>query len=284
MNPLESNLNLLVIIILGVMTISAWSRSLFIISDFLQSFHRWALYGATFCLTILLLQRWIAYGHIPLSNLYESSLALSWLILMLSLIFQKSEWSLLVMIPTAWLLELFAAFTLPSSIANSAVLVPALQSNWLMMHVSMMISSYALLIIGAMLSIMWLIMNLRAAQLNLTEQFCFVTRQSEMLTKLDYWSYRLISVGFPLLTIGIISGAVWANEVWGSYWSWDPKETWAFLTWMIFALYLHTRLNSNLHDRQKTALTATVGLAIVWMCYLGVNLLGKGLHSYGWFE
>ena len=111
-----------------------------------------------------------------------------------------------------------------------------------------------------------------------------MTRQSEMLTKLDYWSYRLISVGFPLLTIGIISGAVWANEVWGSYWSWDPKETWAFLTWMIFALYLHTRLNSNLHDRQKTALTATVGLAIVWMCYLGVNLLGKGLHSYGWFE
>lgn len=281
---LESTLNVLVIIMLGIITFSAWSKTFVSVLRSWQWLNRWALYGATISLTILLLQKWIASGHIPLSNLYESSLFLSWLILLLALLFQETDWSLLVMIPTAWLLELFAVFTLPKPIETNIALVPALQSNWLMMHVSMMISSYALLIIGAMISIMWLIINVKILVLPSIQESCFIIRQSEMLTKLDYWSYRLISIGFPLLTTGIISGAVWANEVWGSYWSWDPKETWAFLTWMIFALYLHTRLNGSSQNRKKTALTATCGLAIVWMCYLGVNLLGKGLHSYGWFD
>lgn len=82
------------------------------------------------------------------------------------------------------------------------------------------------------------------------------------------------------LTLGILSGAVWANETWGTYWSWDPKETWALITWLTFAAYLHTRL---LYGWQgvKPASIASLGFILVWVCYLGVNLLGKGLHSYG---
>jgi cytochrome c-type biogenesis protein CcsB len=95
--------------------------------------------------------------------------------------------------------------------------------------------------------------------------------------------YRIIGIGFPLLTIGILSGAVWANEAWGSYWSWDPKETWAFITWLIFAFYLHTRLQYG-WEGKKSAFVATFGFFILWICYLGVNLLGKGLHSYGWLS
>ena len=92
----------------------------------------------------------------------------------------------------------------------------------------------------------------------------------------------MIGLGFPLLTIGIIAGGVWANEAWGSYWSWDPKETWSLITWLVFAAYLHTRISKGWQGK-KPAILATVGLGVVWTCYLGVNLLGKGLHSYGWF-
>jgi cytochrome c-type biogenesis protein CcsB len=99
---------------------------------------------------------------------------------------------------------------------------------------------------------------------------------------LDNISYRVIGLGFPLLTIGIISGGVWANEAWGSYWSWDPKETWALITWLVFAAYLHARITRGWQGR-KPAMLAATGLIVVWVCYLGVNLLGKGLHSYGWF-
>ena len=99
---------------------------------------------------------------------------------------------------------------------------------------------------------------------------------------LDNISYRIIGLGFPLLTIGIIAGAVWANEAWGSYWSWDPKETWALITWLVFAAYLHARITRGWQGRRPAILAAT-GFVVVWVCYLGVNLLGKGLHSYGWF-
>ena len=99
---------------------------------------------------------------------------------------------------------------------------------------------------------------------------------------LDNISYRIIGLGFPLLTIGIIAGAVWANEAWGSYWSWDPKETWALITWLVFAAYLHARITKGWQGR-RPALLAASGFVVVWICYLGVNLLGKGLHSYGWF-
>ena len=109
------------------------------------------------------------------------------------------------------------------------------------------------------------------------------TNTSTIAQTLDNLSYRTLGFGFPLLTIGILSGAVWANEAWGSYWSWDPKETWALITWLVFAIYLHTRLTKG-WKVTAPALIAAGGFVIVWICYLGVNLLGTGLHSYGWFQ
>ena len=101
-----------------------------------------------------------------------------------------------------------------------------------------------------------------------------------LLESIDNLSYRTISFGFPLLTIGIIAGAVWANEAWGSYWSWDPKETWALITWLVFASYLHARITKSWQG-EKPAIIASIGFIVVWICYLGVNFLGKGLHTYG---
>ena len=100
------------------------------------------------------------------------------------------------------------------------------------------------------------------------------------MESIDNLSYRTISFGFPLLTMGIIAGAVWANEAWGSYWSWDPKETWALITLLVFASYLHARITKSWQG-EKPAMIASVGFVVVWICYLGVNFLGKGLHTYG---
>jgi cytochrome c-type biogenesis protein CcsB len=177
-------------------------------------------------------------------------------------------------------------------------LVPSLQSNWLMMHVSMMMISYATLIVGSLFSLLYLAFgyfNKKEKEVSIkvsntgTVQSVTTTTSSDLksfsklslLQTIDIWSYRIIGLGFPFLTIGIISGAVWANEAWGSYWSWDPKETWALITWLVFAIYLHSRLLKGWQG-QKAAVLGSCGFFVIWVCYLGVNFLGKGLHSYGW--
>jgi len=178
-----------------------------------------------------------------------------------------------------------------------------------MMHVSMMMISYATLIVGSLLSLFYLaflfvskkkettkesvtssfyILNTQSLNLLNSETKNTITSpsnqelsKSSLLQTIDLWSYRIIGLGFPFLTIGIISGAVWANEAWGSYWSWDPKETWALITWLVFAIYLHSRLLKGWQG-EKTAIIGSCGFFVIWICYLGVNFLGKGLHSYGW--
>lgn len=236
-----------------------------------------------------LLLRWYKSGYFPLSNLYESLLFLSWcLINGYILIEKKSNSSLsgLLITPIAALLCGFATYTLPNEMQKAIPLVPALQSNWLMMHVSMMMLSYATLILGSTLSILyvllWSFVSLSQKSLFSFSKLKFPSRNL-LLNNLDLWSYRTIGLGFPLLTIGIIAGAVWANEAWGSYWSWDPKETWALITWLIFAAYLHARIIRGWKGH-KAAFVASTGFIIIWICYLGVNFLGKGLHSYGWIS
>nr|YP_009238056.1 heme attachment to plastid cytochrome c [Neochloris aquatica]AMO00865.1 heme attachment to plastid cytochrome c [Neochloris aquatica] len=254
---------------------------------------------------LLLVLRWKESGHFPLSNLYESFLFLSWNLTLLHLILEKlttqsfQKFFGAITAPTALLICLFANFSLPEEMQKSSALVPALQSNWLMMHVTVMILSYAALISGSLLSIAFLVLtyntgfsyndqtlqfnnnnnnnnfNLKNPKLSLENKF-------NLALLLDNLSYRILGIGFPLLTIGILSGAVWANEAWGSYWSWDPKETWALLTWLVFAIYLHTRFTKGWQGR-KPAIIASLGFFTVWICFLGVNLLGEGLHSYGFF-
>ena len=187
-----------------------------------------------------------------------------------------------------------------------------------MMHVTVMLLSYATLICGCILSITFLFITnenissvapaplsplvplppreinrgqggkvgvypIGKPPLRQVSAPHFAIKKMNLLKKLDQLSFRAIGIGFPLLTIGILSGSVWANEAWGSYWSWDPKETWSFITWMIFAIYLHLRLTRNWNGL-KSAILATIGFFVIWICFLGVNFLAKGLHSYGWFQ
>ena len=235
---------------------------------------------------------------------------LSWGLSLIHIILEKATQSSVVgaiLSPTTLFINSFALFNLPTDMQKVAPLIPALQSNWLMMHVSVMLLSYAALFSGTLLSISFLILDRIKASItpgiskiilqntdNIASETDFsfssgTKKESSLsflkledLNNLDNLSYRLIGIGFSFLTIGILSGAVWANEAWGSYWSWDPKETWALITWITFAIYLHTRLVRGWRG-QKPALVALIGFFILWICYLGVNLLGKGLHSYGWF-
>jgi len=190
--------------------------------------------------------------------------------------------------PLMFFLSGFSSLTLPTEMQKALPLVPSLQSNWLMMHVSMMMVSYATLIVGSLLSLLYLAFvwfNGSSSEIAINSTKSILTKitfsKFSLLETVDIWSYRIIGLGFPFLTIGIISGAVWANEAWGSYWSWDPKETWALITWLVFAIYLHSRLLKGWQG-QKAAILGSCGFFVIWICYLGVNFLGKGLHSYGW--
>jgi cytochrome c-type biogenesis protein CcsB len=233
--------------------------------------------------------RWITQGYFPLSNLYESLIFLSWGISFIHLVVESKTQSRLIgaiATPLLFFLSGFSSLTLPTEMQKALPLVPSLQSNWLMMHVSMMMVSYATLILGSLLSILYLAFlyfNNQNKEVNYTTGNVSSLSVSKLalLQTVDIWSYRIIGLGFPFLTIGIISGAVWANEAWGSYWSWDPKETWALITWLVFAIYLHSRLLKGWQGKQA-AILGSCGFFVIWICYLGVNFLGKGLHSYGW--
>ena len=258
-------------------------------------------------LFFILCSRWIVAGYFPLSNLYESLLFLTWTLLTIYLYIETKTNSRLIgaiLIPVTLLISGFANLTLSPEMQKSSPLVPALQSNWLMLHVSMMLLSYGTLIMGSLLCLLFLVIsryqdvdleqtdnsslplynvmldyyeaNVVSPSINISE-----LGKLKLLQSLDNWSYRIIGLGFPFLTMGIISGGVWANEAWGSYWSWDPKETWALITWLIFATYLHARITKG-WEGKKTAILGGLGFFVIWICYLGVNFLGKGLHSYGW--
>ena len=264
-----------------------------LITKISQSF----VFLSNFLLTLTLIIRWIKEGYFPLSNLYESLIFLTWSISTIHLFIEfktKSRLIGAISTPLMFFLSGFSSLTLPTEMQKALPLVPSLQSNWLMMHVSMMMLSYATLIVGSLLSILYLAFlgfNMKFKENKETETIFLdsvllkttsvASSKLSLLETVDTWSYRIIGLGFPFLTIGIISGAVWANEAWGSYWSWDPKETWALITWIVFAIYLHSRLIKGWEGKQA-ALVGSIGFFVIWICYLGVNFLGKGLHSYGW--
>nr|YP_010951706.1 Cytochrome c biogenesis protein [Laurencia elata]WMP12645.1 Cytochrome c biogenesis protein [Laurencia elata] len=254
-----------------------------------------------------LLIRWIKYNYFPLSNLYESLIFLAWCLTIVGLITNKKTNNrvlIAVISPISLLIVAFISFCLPEDMKKAAPLVPALQSNWLMMHVTIMMLSYAVLITGSLLSTLFLIISMgkkvktygssytnsnkiimeyksEPIRTKINNNQIEAKHNMNLLQAIDNLSYRTIGFGFPLLTIGIISGAVWANEAWGTYWSWDPKETWALITWIVFAVYLHTRINQKLTG-QIPSIIGSIGFVVIWLCYLGVNFLSKGLHSYGW--
>ncbi|KAJ4750608.1 hypothetical protein LUZ62_085013 [Rhynchospora pubera] len=272
------------------------------------------LFFCFFCTTALLIFLWIESGFFPLTNLRESLAFLSCVSSLIYFILKtrnnQNELNKITITSTILTQAFFAVWGLFFSpeIPKLKILVPALQSLWLLMHVSIIMVGYVVLIIGCLLSIAVLILMATndavskeiesrildsakggltmAETLDLVEYYrkYFPNYfKIDFIEDLDSWSYRTISIGFALLTLGILCGAVWANEAWGAFWSWDPKETWALITWITFGIYLHVRMNQNWKGK-NVAFIAFIGFLFIWVCYFGINLLGIGLHSYGSFN
>ena len=231
-----------------------------------------------------ILLRWsesyqIGIGHAPLTNMYESVVFFSWTIIILYLVIEvkfKTKVIGAFAVPFAFLAMAYASFSTDISKTINP-LVPALQSNWLISHVVTCFVGYASFAVAAGLGVMYLIKNLDSShQQNNVDP----STRLPSLPVLDSLIHSTIVFGFIWLTGGIITGAIWANSAWGTYWSWDPKETWSLITWFFYALTLHSRYTRGWSGK-PIAFMAIFGFISVLFTYYGVNFLLSGLHSYG---
>ncbi|MBN2408198.1 MAG: c-type cytochrome biogenesis protein CcsB [Candidatus Aminicenantes bacterium] len=224
--------------------------------------------------TIALILRTIESGHAPFTNMYESLSFFAWATVFAYLVI---EWKFKVRKPGAYLLliviALMALASSPLMPKEAAPLIPALQSYWLWLHVSVTLLGEAFFAIAFVTSLMYLRADTR-------EKKGIAQKTGLTAERLDSISYRTIAIGFPLFTLGgLVFGMVWAYKAWGSYWSWDPKEVWSLITWFVFALYLHTRIVMGWKGRRSAAV-AIIGFLAALFTYFGVNYLLAGLHSY----
>ena len=240
-------------------------------------------YGGLLAQSVAIALRWkesydMGVGHAPFSNLYESVVFFSWtIVLIYALLDIKYKYRVIgaFVMPFALLGMSWAQLGMNNSIEP---LVPALQSNWLLYHVVTCFLGYAAFAVACGISIMYLI---KAGSEESPDGAGGGLLAMFPPTKvLDDLNYRSIMVGFPLLTLGIITGAAWANYAWGTYWSWDPKETWSLIVWFVYAAFLHARITKGWVGK-RTAWLSIIGFAATIFCYLGVNLFLSGLHSYG---
>ncbi|OPY07679.1 MAG: Cytochrome c biogenesis protein CcsA [Syntrophaceae bacterium PtaB.Bin095] len=232
--------------------------------------------------TVALILRWVAsyemgIGHAPLTNLYESLIFFAWAIVALYLTIEwrtKNRSLGAFVVPVAFLCMAFASLS-PGINSRIQPLIPALQSNWLTSHVLTCFLGYAAFTVAFALGLMVL---LKARDGNPGEGVPRFLRLIPDMDSLDELIYQSTVLGFVFLTIGIMTGSVWAHYAWGSYWSWDPKETWSLITWLVYAIMLHSRYVRGWRGK-RMAVMAIIGFISVLITYLGVNYL-PGLHSY----
>ena len=235
---------------------------------------RWLLTGGFAIHILFTLHRYLEGGHTPITNTHEAlsffSLAIVGVFLIVERRFKIFSLGSFVT-PVAFIL-LAVSSLFPTAIAP---LNPALKSNWLVVHTIVAFLGYAAFVVAFGASVMYLIQERFLKKKKLGGLF----QRLPSLDTLDEINYRCLTFGFPLLTVAIISGAIWAETAWGTYWSWDPKETWSLITWFIYAALLHGRLTTGWRGK-KAAIMAIVGFFFMLFTFLGVNLFMTGLHSY----
>ena len=224
--------------------------------------------------------RWLethrtGYGYVPLSNMYESLVFFSWTIVLIYLMleFKYKQKIIGVLVTPLAFLTIAIISIIPSINPKITPLMPALQSNWLTIHVTTCFFGYAAFAVSFGISILYLIQDRKGGQRK------GMAKWLPSLSILDEINYKTIVIGFPMLSLGIITGAAWANYAWGSYWSWDPKETWSLITWFVYAAFLHARITRDWRGR-KAAILSIAGFVAVMFTYFGVNYILSGLHSY----
>jgi cytochrome c-type biogenesis protein CcsB len=224
--------------------------------------------------TAFFLARWAAAGYFPITNLFESLGFFSWAIVLALIVLQ-----IRLPAPVVGAIVVPIAFVLAVSAlgfeAGVAPLQPALQSGWLYVHTTLAFLGDAFFVIAFAGAVLYLVQERQLKR----HRVGGIYQRLPSLDLLDRINYRSLTIGFPLLTLGIITGAVWAEYAWGAYWQWDPKETWSLITWFIYAALVHARFNVGWRGR-KAAYLSIAGFLAVLFTFLGVNLLLEGLHSY----
>lgn len=228
--------------------------------------------------TLAFVIRYVEAGYPPVTNLYESLSFFAWMIVGLLLI-SHARYRVMVLgaflTAIALILMLFA-LALPKEIVP---LAPVLRSFWHPFHVFFAFLGNASFSIAFCCGILYLVQEHRLK----TRKAGALSQRLPSLKMLDDLNYQSLTLGFPLLTLGIITGAIWAEYAWGRYWGWDPKETWSLITWFLYAALLHQRLTVGWRGR-KAAIMAIVGFAAVLFTFLGVNLVLPGLHTYATWQ
>ena len=217
--------------------------------------------------TVYIVMRWVEAGRAPFSNMFESLVLFGWAVVVVHLVV-RLRLNVPVLGAAAALMAVLVLAYASAFESEIKPLMPALQSNWLSVHVFTCFLGYAGFAISFLSALSYLV------AVRVGERVSPRTRDT-----LEEVTSRTISFGFLFLTIGIITGAVWANSAWGTYWSWDPKETWSLITWFIYAVYLHCRYMRG-WSGTPAAWIAVAGFASVVFTYVGVNFLLSGLHSY----
>lgn len=221
--------------------------------------------------TAALVCRGIGAGRLPLTNQYEFAASFAWGLCLVSLIFiLKFRFPVLGTFLTPLIFLVIGYAAMQSKEVKD--LMPSLRSNWLGFHVSTAIIAYGSFGVSAVVSAIFLCRTRM-------QDDSFWGQHVPNREKLDLISYRSVCLGLLFLTFTILTGAIWAERAWGSYWSWDPKETWSLITWIIYAVYLHLRLNRGWRGK-SAAIFAVIGFACVLFTYVGVNTLLPGIHSY----
>ncbi len=236
-----------------------YAGSLFFKNKIFSILARFFIICAALGLSIHIGIRWQAALRPPLSNMFESLVVFAWAIAVF-IIFMDLKYKIKVINALTALMGLLALGYAALLDKEIAPLMPALRSNWLTFHVLTCFIGYAALTVAFVASLIILF-------------------KKEASQNLDNISHKLIALGFLFLTLGIISGSVWANSAWGTYWSWDPKETWSLITWFIYAIYLHARLRKGWRGK-KAAWLSVIGFLAMLFTYFGVSYLFSGLHSY----
>ena len=227
----------------------------------------WYVFLAAFALhTVFLVARGVAAKRIPLSNQFEFANAFAWGVALMLIFIRgrmKADWITVAAMPAALLVMTYAALQ-PMEIHD---LMPALRSAWFGVHIGSAVLSYSAFVIAGVSGLRYLLAAKKGAD-------------GRILDQMDYLSYRMITFGFLFLTVVILSGAIWAEQAWSSFWSWDPKEVWALITWIIYAVYLHLRLRGK---RKGTAMAwfVVIAVPVVFFTFAGVNTFMHGMHTYG---
>jgi cytochrome c-type biogenesis protein CcsB len=224
--------------------------------------------------TLALLTRYVEAGHTPVTNLYESLSFYAWLVMGILLV-ANMKYRIRVLgafLSPIALGLMVIALALPKEIVP---LAPVLKSFWHPFHVLFAFLGNAIFTLAFCCGLMYLTQE---HQLK-SKKIGAISERLPSLKVLDDLNYKCLTYGFPLLTLGIITGAIWAEYAWGRYWNWDPKETWSLITWFLYAALLHQRLTVGWRGR-KAAIMAIIGFLAVLFTFLGVNLLLPGLHSY----